>query len=396
MEEDPSAAPAGNDEPSLQSEPQGREAAADPAMTGGARNSHAAGVQTELTVDEPGPSPRLLSILESLLFASEKPLRIPTLRKLLGERSAARVKRAVRALQAARAESGIQVVEVDGGFQLRTHPANAQWVRRLEEVRPVRMSRAALEVLSVVAYRQPVTRAEIDQIRGVDSGAVLRQLLQRDLLRIVGRKEEPGRPFLYGTTHEFLSFFGLGSLSELPSLRDVNEIAREQLEATTASGGEQSGAGAGGQEGQEGERGEMGEKQHGGLPSQAEKEAAELGEPPEEPSAEDLLPGAEEMDEGDDELLEALTEASEAARGAERVRRSLRRMAAEQSETVEPESEAGRMLSSLADVVAARRRRRKLQPETVPEAHDEAEEATGGVGSMAQESPAATPEGGHE
>jgi segregation and condensation protein B len=176
-------------------------------------------------------SPRMVSIIESLLFVSDKPLPLATLCRVLGERGTKKTKIALAALQALRADSGAQLVEVAGGYQLRTNPANAGWVRKLNPVRPVRLSRAALETLAIVAYRQPVTRMEIDEIRGVDSGGVLRALLERGLLRILGKKEEPGRPLLYGTSKDFLTFFGLKNLNELPSLREFQELSQEHREA---------------------------------------------------------------------------------------------------------------------------------------------------------------------
>ncbi len=328
-------------------------------------------------------SPQLVSILESLLFASEKPLKPGQIKKLLGERSLARVKHALRALTERRAETGIVVVEVDGGFQLRTHPDNARWVKRLQEVKPVRVSRAALEVMAVVAYRQPVARAEVDQIRGVDSGAVLKQLLQRDLVRIVGRKDEPGRPFLYGTTHEFLSFFGLASLSELPSLRDVAELAKEEeVEPGRPERDEVAPADAAA------EPGAHAQGAAGGGEAAGNEDASEI---PDEVGAEDLVPDEEEVkefDEGDDELLDALTEASDAAKGAERVKRSLRKMANDESEEVAPQSEAGRMLSSLQEVVAVRQRKKKAAEQQAAEAEAEGEAADEpGVGVDGEEEP---------
>jgi segregation and condensation protein B len=114
---------------------------------------------------------------------------------------------------------------VGGGYRLRTDPENAPWVRTLTQRRPVRLSRAALETVAIVAYRQPVTRADVDEIRGVESSVVLRSLLEKELLRIAGRKEEPGRPMLYATTRRFLEVFGLSSLSDLPSIQEFKSLA---------------------------------------------------------------------------------------------------------------------------------------------------------------------------
>jgi segregation and condensation protein B len=129
---------------------------------------------------------------------------------------------------------GFTLVEVAEGWAFRTHPRYAQALRAMREEKPMRLSRAALETLAIVAYRQPVTKPDMDFIRGVDCGGSLKQLLDRDLVRIVGKKEDVGRPLLYGTTREFLSFFNLVQLTQLPSLRDyqeLNEASQEELQA---------------------------------------------------------------------------------------------------------------------------------------------------------------------
>jgi segregation and condensation protein B len=117
-----------------------------------------------------------------------------------------------------------EVWEVAGGYQLRTRPEYASYLRLLHRERPLRLSRAALETLAVVAYRQPVTRAEIEAVRGVEVDAVMRSLLERQLVRIAGHREVPGRPMLYATTKRFLEVFGLGRLEDLPTLRELEEL----------------------------------------------------------------------------------------------------------------------------------------------------------------------------
>src|SRR5690606_9794629 len=124
-------------------------------------------------------------------------------------------------------ERGIRIDRISGGLQFRTAVENAPFVREMMAPKPVRLTRAQLETLSIVAYRQPVTRPEIDDIRGVDSGAALKVLADRDLIRILGRKEEPGRPLLYGTTTHFLEFFGLDSIRDLPTLKEFSELTEE-------------------------------------------------------------------------------------------------------------------------------------------------------------------------
>jgi segregation and condensation protein B len=176
--------------------------------------------------------PALLKpLVEALLFASEKPLSIARLRQLSRTKDAARIQAIVEELQADFAERGIVLQEVSGGFLFRTHHQFSTWVQQLVQGRPVRLSRAQLETLALVAYRQPITRPEIDQIRGVDSGGTLKILLDRSLIRMLGKKEEVGRPLLYGTTREFLDFFSLRDLRELPTLREYSELSEESLQA---------------------------------------------------------------------------------------------------------------------------------------------------------------------
>ena len=184
--------------------------------------------QAELPVSAPE---RLESVLESLLFASDRPLPINDLKKLVGERAGAKVGAALEALRARREQegSGIQIVEVAGGWHLRTRVDNQAWVSRLVAGKPQRLTRAMLETLSIVAYRQPITRPEIDDVRGVDCGPVLKTLLDRGLVRMIGKKEEVGRPILYGTTPEFLRIFSLKDLAELPTLREFHELGAADM-----------------------------------------------------------------------------------------------------------------------------------------------------------------------
>lgn len=172
---------------------------------------------------------RLKSILESLLFASDKPLTVKRLQDLTGERDLEKVQAAIEWLRADYGDRGVVLHEVGGGFQFRTNPLNAHWVQQLVAGRPVRLSRAQLETLAIVGYRQPITRPEIDEIRGVDSGGTLKILSDRSLIRVLGKKEEPGRPMLYGTTKEFLEFFHLKDLKDLPTLREFHELSEDSL-----------------------------------------------------------------------------------------------------------------------------------------------------------------------
>jgi segregation and condensation protein B len=188
-------------------------------------------------------STEMQGALEAIIFANGDPLTKKDLEKII-ERLYAEQPEDVRAaakkeigpaLDAVKerwqAEArGFQLVEVAEGFTFRSNPRFADALLAMREERPVKLSRAALETMAIVAYRQPVTKPEIDHIRGVDCGATIRLLLDRNLVRIVGKREEPGRPLLYGTSKEFLSFFNLGSLAELPTLREFSELTQDSQE----------------------------------------------------------------------------------------------------------------------------------------------------------------------
>lgn len=170
--------------------------------------------------------PDRLAILEALLFVAEEPLSLPKLQEILGDTARADTGASLHDL-AVRLETdgrGLMVQEVAGGFRLATRPDMHPWVQRLQQVKPARLSRAALETLAIIAYRQPITRAEIEAIRGVAVDGVLRTLLERELVRMMGRKADAGRPMLYGTSQQFLEHFGLRELGDLPTLREINEL----------------------------------------------------------------------------------------------------------------------------------------------------------------------------
>ncbi|MEW6721226.1 MAG: SMC-Scp complex subunit ScpB [Thermodesulfobacteriota bacterium] len=176
---------------------------------------------------------RAASILESLLLVSTDPLSIEKGRQLLGDITRDQFEEVFLALQAKypRESSGILVEKVAKGVQFRTSPANQEHVRKLFDVKPPRFSRAALETVAIIAYKQPLTRQEIEQIRGVDCAGSLKTLMERRLVRVVGKKDVPGKPFLFGTTREFMEVFGLSSLGDLPSMREIEEY----LAASTAT-----------------------------------------------------------------------------------------------------------------------------------------------------------------
>lgn len=179
-------------------------------------------------------SARLESILESLIYAADRALSLSDLKRLVNERDGKKLTAALEALRARHEETGILLVNLSGGWQFRTNPINGDWVAKLVAGKPQRLSRAMLETLAIVAYRQPITRPEIDEIRGVDCGPVLKTLLDRNFVRILGKKEEVGRPMLYGTTPDFLKTFSLKDLNELPTLREFHELSEQQMAAVDA------------------------------------------------------------------------------------------------------------------------------------------------------------------
>jgi segregation and condensation protein B len=188
---------------------------------------------------------RLVGILESVLFACAEPITLGRLADVVAGPSRAELRAALAALteQAERERRGLRLVEVAGGYQFRTAPEHAEWVRRLFQQRPWRLTRATLETLAIVAYKQPMTRAEIEIIRGVDVDSVLASLLGRKLIKIVGRKEVIGRPLLYGTTRQFLEVFGLRDLAALPGLAEVAGAMPESVGAGAAGGAEETWSG---------------------------------------------------------------------------------------------------------------------------------------------------------
>jgi len=182
--------------------------------------------------DVPSNAPadsELLPAVEAVLFAADAPLSLKEIGRILGEVSLPLVRTAINTIieSMERRGSGLILVEVGAGWQLRTHRRYAQWVSRITEVKPLRLSTAAIETLSIIAYRQPTIRQDIESLRGVDCGGMVRNLIQRGLVKSVGRSEGVGRPLLYGTTPYFLEFFGLRDLSDLPALRDLRELEED-------------------------------------------------------------------------------------------------------------------------------------------------------------------------
>jgi segregation and condensation protein B len=168
-------------------------------------------------------------IAEALILGSSDPVSAGRLAELIPRCKPALARELVDELNAdyIKQNRSFEISEVGGGYQLRTLPEFAPYLQQTLKTRPLRLSQAALETLSIVAYRQPVTRAEVEHIRGVDVGAVLRSLLERKLVRIAGHRDVPGRPMLYATTRRFLETFELDKLEDLPTLRDLQELAPE-------------------------------------------------------------------------------------------------------------------------------------------------------------------------
>jgi len=188
-------------------------------------------------------------ILESFFFISDSPIRLDTLVEILPESNKEAILEGIHQIQAEYEDRsrGIELTEIAGGYQFRTKPSWAGWVNRLKKAKAVKLSQAALETLAIVAYRQPVIRPAIEEIRGVDSGSVVHTLLEKGLIKMMGRKDLPGRPIVYGTSKAFLELFSLNTLSDLPSLKEIQpppaleelspkEIFKEEILKTETEG----------------------------------------------------------------------------------------------------------------------------------------------------------------
>ena len=174
----------------------------------------------------------LKQVVEAFIFAAETPLSLERLTHLT-EQPRGQVKQTLEDLLVdyQPAGRGFYLAEVAGGYQFRTVVEMSPWLKKLAKDRTTRLSRAALETLAIIAYRQPATRAEIEFLRGVDSGGVMKTLLDKNLLRILGKKDVPGRPLMYGTSRHFLELFGLRDLRDLPTLKEFTALDPEMVEA---------------------------------------------------------------------------------------------------------------------------------------------------------------------
>jgi len=162
-------------------------------------------------------------ILEGIFFVSDSPIRLETLVEILPESNKEEILQGIGRIKTEYEDGskGVELVEIAGGYQFRTKTRWAEWINRLKKAKTVKLSRSALETLAIIAYRQPIIRPAIEEIRGVDSGWVVRTLLEKGLVKMMGRKDLPGRPMIYGTTRSFLELFGLNTLADLPTLKEV-------------------------------------------------------------------------------------------------------------------------------------------------------------------------------
>ena len=178
------------------------------------------------------------NIIESLLFVADEPLSIDRFKNIIGQAETKEIRQALEELGTdyeAR-QGGFYLNEVAGGYQIRSRSEYTQWIKRLLQPRPLRLSKAALETLAIIAYKQPVIRSDVEHIRGVDCGGVLRVLLERKFIRVLGRKEIPGRPLIYATTKRFLEVFDLKNLKDLPTPKEIEEFGSalsENMDANT-------------------------------------------------------------------------------------------------------------------------------------------------------------------
>jgi segregation and condensation protein B len=177
-------------------------------------------------------SKSLKLIIEALLFASDRPLNVREFNACLPDETGSKITQALNELQAEYdgLKRSFVLREVAQGFQLRTRSEYAPYILRMLKTSPTRLSHAALETLAIIAYKQPILRQEIERLRGVDVGGILKTLLEKDLIRIMGRKNLPGRPLIYGTTKKFLAVFDLKDLGSLPKLKEIREFGSDEEE----------------------------------------------------------------------------------------------------------------------------------------------------------------------
>lgn len=220
---------------------------------------------------------QLKNIVEAILLGAGKPLSVDQILTMMGEQEVDRnlAREAIAALQSDYESRGIDLVQVGSGYRVQIRETMQPWVSRLWEEKPTRYSRALLETLSLIAYRQPITRGEIEEVRGVAvSTTIIRTLLEREWVHVIGHREVPGRPAMYGTTRNFLDYFSLKTLSDLPSLaelRDLSAIGKDlELDLSEIPGLEMEGAVA---------ENDSGESEEGDSETVVSEEIAAAGEP---------------------------------------------------------------------------------------------------------------------
>jgi segregation and condensation protein B len=176
-------------------------------------------------------------IIESLLFVAEEPLTVDRLKRILTQAETADIRSAAAELATEYEQrgGGFYLDEVAGGYQIRTRPEYTEWIKKLIQPKPLRLSKPALETLVIIAYKQPIIRSDVEHVRGVDCGGVLRVLLERKLIRVLGRKEIAGRPLIYATTKRFLEVFDLKSLKDLPTPKEIEELGVDDDNRTAAN-----------------------------------------------------------------------------------------------------------------------------------------------------------------
>lgn len=180
------------------------------------------------------PDNNLKSIIEALLFVSEKPLTLEKIKNVLDDLETSEIRGIIEQLKTdyENSDRGLRIHEVAGGFQIITGPAFAPFLKKFfKDKHTEKLSKPALETLAIIAYKQPLTRLEIELLRNVNVDGVMKNLLEKSLIRIAGRKKAPGRPIVYGTTRQFLEYFGLKSLEELPKMEEFSKLSDKADEA---------------------------------------------------------------------------------------------------------------------------------------------------------------------
>ncbi|MBW2409669.1 MAG: SMC-Scp complex subunit ScpB [Deltaproteobacteria bacterium] len=182
------------------------------------------------------------NIIESLLFVAQEPLTVDRFKKILEQAETGEIRQTLEeiSVEFEARKGGFYLDRVAGGYQVRSRPEYSTWIKKLLQPKPFRLSKAALETLAIIAYKQPVIRSDVEHVRGVDCGGVLKVLLERRFIRVMGRKEIPGRPLIYGTTRRFLEVFGLETLKDLPTPKEIEELGDAPLETVDEISGEDS------------------------------------------------------------------------------------------------------------------------------------------------------------